>query len=173
MKAKHIKYISKFVNTYHENAIHKAPMSSAVQERRFLWRKFDGEGAGSTELSKCNVTENIVWGENRWTCGRTWLNSCFFWGSFLYVLVISVSFSYYFEHPSYSQEGRKCRKPHVEVSKIGTCCIYHFIKSTITVQHNSYGLTFWSFIGLFALLYITMYKLLKCITVLLLLFKKN
>jgi len=35
---------------YHENSIHKAPLSSAVQERRFLWRNFDGEGAGSSEL---------------------------------------------------------------------------------------------------------------------------
>jgi hypothetical protein len=64
MKAKHIKYISKFVNMYHENSIHKAPLSSAVRKRRFLWRKFDGEGAGSSELSKCNVTE-------KWCGGRT------------------------------------------------------------------------------------------------------
>jgi hypothetical protein len=69
-KAKHIKYISKLVNMYHENSIHKAPLSSAVQERRFFWRNFDGEDAGSSELSKCNVTTKVVWGENWWTCGR-------------------------------------------------------------------------------------------------------
>ena len=52
------------------------------------------------------------------------------------MLVIIVSFSYYFKHPSYSQEGCKCRESHVEVSKIGTWCIYHFIKSIITVQRT-------------------------------------
>jgi len=35
VKAKHIKYILKLVKMYHENSIHKAPLSSAVQERRF------------------------------------------------------------------------------------------------------------------------------------------
>jgi hypothetical protein len=59
MKAKHIKYISKLVNMYHENSIHNASLSSAVQERRFLWRNFDGVGAGSTELSNCNVTTKV------------------------------------------------------------------------------------------------------------------
>jgi hypothetical protein len=42
MKAKHIKYISKFINMYHENSIHKAPLSSAVHEKRFFLRNFDG-----------------------------------------------------------------------------------------------------------------------------------
>jgi len=65
MKAKHIKYISKFVSMYHGNSIHKAHLSSAILERRFLWRKFVGECTGSSELSKCNVTKK------KWYGGRT------------------------------------------------------------------------------------------------------
>jgi hypothetical protein len=64
MKAKHIKYISKLLNMYHENSIHKAPLSATVQEKRFFWRNFDGEDAGSSELSKCNITTKVVWGED-------------------------------------------------------------------------------------------------------------
>jgi hypothetical protein len=54
-----------------------------------LSQKYNGGGGG------------LNWREIWYRLGRTWLN-CYFFGDFMHVLVINVSFSYYSDHPSYN-----------------------------------------------------------------------